>query len=298
VDTPHDFVAERGNFSQSADNHLGSHGFLQRNVSWYRKHFRLAEAWEGGTTWVHFEGVFHHATIFLNGKYLMQHECGYTEFSVRLDNSTAIRYGTGAANTNVLAVRVDATFGSGHWYEGGGIHRPVHLVHLTPLHFVLNGVFAPSETDGSIIHASAEIEDTRLYTARGGGNVAVNGAVVVKFTLFSSAGVAIASNKTAPATITTAATVTLACTLHPPPGSVEHWSLHTPTLYTLRAELFSDAESILPGDRRSTPTATASVAATPTTGRTAAAAIKAPTAIVAPAAVDAVNVTVGFRTTR
>ena len=38
-------------------------------ASWYRKHFYLPEAWrsDGGATLVHFEGVFHHATFFLNG---------------------------------------------------------------------------------------------------------------------------------------------------------------------------------------------------------------------------------------
>lgn len=61
---------------------------------------------------MHFEGVFHHATIFLNGKYLMSHECGYTEFDVRLDNATNVRFGDEA---NVLSVRADASFGSGHW---------------------------------------------------------------------------------------------------------------------------------------------------------------------------------------
>jgi hypothetical protein len=36
--------------------------------SWYRKHFHLNSEWEsdGGATFVHFEGVFHHATFFLN----------------------------------------------------------------------------------------------------------------------------------------------------------------------------------------------------------------------------------------
>jgi beta-galactosidase len=58
---------------------------MPRNASWYRKHFHLPAAWksDGGATFVHFEGVFHHATFFLNGKYLMSHECGYTGFDVR-----------------------------------------------------------------------------------------------------------------------------------------------------------------------------------------------------------------------
>ena len=45
----------------------------------------------------------------------MSHECGYTGFDVRLDNATNIRYGTSAGAANVLTLRADASFGSGHW---------------------------------------------------------------------------------------------------------------------------------------------------------------------------------------
>ena len=143
MDAPHDFIAERGNFTNDVTNF--KQGYLPRNASWYRKHFHLPAAWggDGGATYVHFEGVFHHATVFLNGRYLMSHECGYTGFDVRLDNATGapLRHGTGAANENVLTVRADASFGSGHWYEGGGIYRPVQLVHVAPTHIVRDGLF-------------------------------------------------------------------------------------------------------------------------------------------------------------
>jgi hypothetical protein len=116
VDAPHDFISEYSNFSNNVENF--KQGYLNRNASWYRKHFTLPADWQtdGGPTFVHFEGVFHHATIFLNGHYLMSHECGYTGFDVRLDNATGVRFGPGAQN--VLSLRADASFGSGHWYEG------------------------------------------------------------------------------------------------------------------------------------------------------------------------------------
>ena len=66
VDAPHDFISEYGNFTEnSEDLH---HGYLPRNASFYRKHFHLPAEWQsdGGATFVHFEGVFHHATFFLN----------------------------------------------------------------------------------------------------------------------------------------------------------------------------------------------------------------------------------------
>ena len=58
---------------------------------------------------------------------------------MRIDNATSVRHG---GTENVLSVRADASFGSGHWYEGGGIYRPVHLVHISStVRFVHNGVF-------------------------------------------------------------------------------------------------------------------------------------------------------------
>ena len=53
--------------------------------------------------------------IFLNGEHIFYHDCGYTSFSVRIDNATNIVKG----GKNVLAVFV------GWWYEGGDIYRNV-----------------------------------------------------------------------------------------------------------------------------------------------------------------------------
>lgn len=47
---------------------------------------------------------------------LFHHFSGYTGFTVRLDNITGLIYDD--QQSNVIALRTDATFGSGHWYEG------------------------------------------------------------------------------------------------------------------------------------------------------------------------------------
>lgn len=199
----------------------------------YRKHFFLPLSWQsdGGATFVHFEGVFHHATFFLNGKYLMSHECGYTGFDVRLDNATGIRFGPDAEN--VLTLRADASFGSGHWYEGGGIYRPVHLEHVAPTHITRDGFFVPSEGDGSSITASVELETTAVEERKM--------AAKVKFTLFSGA-----SSATSIATFTTAAisvaaagqgTTIVTARLRPPAGSIKLWTTKNPSLYSMLAEV-------------------------------------------------------------
>ena len=76
--------------------------------------------------------------------------CGYTGFDVRLDNATGIRFGP--SQENVLTLRADASFGSGHWYEGGGIYRPAQLVHVAPTHITRDGLFVPPEGDGFSSH--------------------------------------------------------------------------------------------------------------------------------------------------
>ncbi len=70
----------------------------------YRKHFHLPTDWQndGGATFVHFEGVFHHSTLFLNGKFLMQHECGYTGFDVRLVRPIAATFPSLPLETSYL----------------------------------------------------------------------------------------------------------------------------------------------------------------------------------------------------
>ncbi len=182
-------------------------------------------------TFLHFEGVFHHATLFLNGQYLAQHEAGYTPFTVRLDNATGlVRFGEG--RENVLALRADASFGSGHWYEGGGIYRPVHLVHVVSktTHVVRDGLFVSPESDGAAATASLEIAPPAA-------------AVRVAFTLLDVDGTTVL------ATATTAASATATmfrAELRPADDDVlKPWSLHGPTLYTVRAQVVDASSAVV-----------------------------------------------------
>eukprot|EP01043_Picozoa_sp_COSAG02_P004189 COSAG02_NODE_107_length_36312_cov_45.037942_38_plen_257_part_00 len=182
---------------------------------------------------MHFEGVFHHATIFLNGKYLMSHECGYTGFDVRLDNATGIRFGK--EMENVLSVRADASFGSGHWYEGGGVYRPVHLVHVAPTHITLDGLFVPPEGNGSVIQASAELETT-------GGKTDAS----VRFSLFEVGGfttkppIAIGMSEKASIPGEGGGTVMVSAHIKPPAGAVKQWTTKHPQTYSVLAEVLVD----------------------------------------------------------
>ena len=71
--------------------------------------------------------MYHYAQVWVNGALCGASADGYGELSVRIDNCTGLRYQP-VEEANVVTVRADASYGSGHWYEGGGIFRPVVLV--------------------------------------------------------------------------------------------------------------------------------------------------------------------------
>ena len=226
VDVPHDFISSRANFTNDISNF--KQGYLPRNASWYRKHFTLPEEWsrDGGETYVRFEGSFHHSTVFLNGEYVMQHGSGYTPFTVRLDNHTKIRFGKQNSG-NVLAIRTDASFGSGHWYEGGGLYRDVTLVHVPKVHVVFDGLFVPTnQSTNDVIAPRVEIEG-------------VSSGVVVQFSLLDDSNTVITSNTSSELNLTSGNT-TIFNDLTLISNIINPWSIQTPYLYTIRVDVFSN----------------------------------------------------------
>ena len=98
-------------------------------VSAYRKVFEAKEEWQGKRVFVTFEAVAHVATVYLNGKKLAEHGCGYTAFTVEL--TEGLKYG----EKNILVVQDDSResvnvppFGNVIDYMTyGGIYRDVYL---------------------------------------------------------------------------------------------------------------------------------------------------------------------------
>ena len=66
--------------------------------------------------WFYVEGSFHESTVWLNGEPLGQHKAGYTSWWLRIDNATGVLWGSD--QMNVLSIFVDASAGTGWWYEG------------------------------------------------------------------------------------------------------------------------------------------------------------------------------------
>ena len=97
-------------------------------VSGYRKVLDIPREWEGKKILLTFEGVAHDCEVFLNGTSISRHHCGYTAFTVKLEN---LNYG----EPNVLVVKVDSCENLnippfGHvidYMTYGGIYRDVYI---------------------------------------------------------------------------------------------------------------------------------------------------------------------------
>lgn len=98
-------------------------------VSCYQKILYAPEGWQGKRLLLTFEAVGHEAEVYVNGKKMAEHHCGYTAFTI--DISEALNYGA----DNLLTVRVDSNetldqppFGFVIDYMTyGGIYRDVYL---------------------------------------------------------------------------------------------------------------------------------------------------------------------------
>lgn len=132
LNLPHDWAVELPFVNDSA---LKSHGYKplgrkypETSVGWYRRTFHIAKEDEGRRIYVTFDGVFHSALVFCNGAFVGRSDSGYSPF--RFDLTDFLNYG----DRNCIAVRVDASYGDGWFYEGAGIYRHTWLTKVDKLH--------------------------------------------------------------------------------------------------------------------------------------------------------------------
>lgn len=223
-------------------------------MSWYRKHFTLPSTWASGATWVAFDGVFHRSQWWLNGRHVGTFTSGYVPFTIDLSGAHF-----GPSSPNVLAVRVDASYGSGHWcvaaalyalprpphanvsrcrYEGGGIYRPTKLVHTEALHVAPDGLFARTSASRS---GASTWQGTAAPSVTVFNNGSLPAQATATFTLYDAAGAAVGSAGTAAAVAVPAhgGVATLEASTPIVVAGVALWSVQTPTLYTMSVELSS-----------------------------------------------------------
>ncbi|QBG47022.1 DUF4982 domain-containing protein [Verrucomicrobia bacterium S94] len=158
VQVPHDWSVESP-FSQDFD---GATGWLPGGEGWYRKTF---EALKTDVTYLHFDGIYNNATVYVNGQKIGFHPYGYSPFYYDISEQVV-------EGENLIAVRVDhSRYCDSRWYTGSGIYRNVELVGTSKTHIPVWGTFisTPEVTDKkAVVQVQVEVchpEEAELTTA-------------------------------------------------------------------------------------------------------------------------------------
>ena len=134
LNVPHDWSIE-GAFDEKNPSG-GAGAFLPSGISWYRKHFNVADKDKNKRFFIEFDGVMANSDVWINGVHLGMRPFGYISFAYELTEN--LKFG----KDNVIAVRTDTTQQpASRWYEGAGIYRHVRLLTEDAVHFTRAGVF-------------------------------------------------------------------------------------------------------------------------------------------------------------
>ena len=101
----------------------------------YEKSFTLPMAYLNKHLTLEFEGIYHNAEVYVNGKKVAFRPYGYTNFYLPLDTHLKI----GEENV-VKVIARNADQPNSRWYSGAGIYRPVRLWVTEKEHVLLNGL--------------------------------------------------------------------------------------------------------------------------------------------------------------
>ena len=198
-------------------------------MAWYRRRLEVPGHWTDQTVRIEFEGVFHSASVWLNGRDAGAHlRKGYTAFDV--DITRFLHPGT----DNVLAVMVNSDFDSrmlprgqsSDWTHDGGIYRPVTLL-VTPTVYVERvDVDAVPELENGFARVDISV------VIRNSTNREFKGALSVQAIEESTGSTVLQEDHVATVSIAPRATIT--CSL--PTCKIEKpklWHFDAPNLYSL-----------------------------------------------------------------
>jgi beta-galactosidase len=217
----------------------GSSGYLPGGIGLYRKTFTLAPADRGKQVAIRFDGIYHKATVYLNGKRVGYHRYGYTSFEYDL---TPYLHASG---TQTLFVRVDHAEES-RWYTGSGIYRHAYLhltdaAHLTP--------WGTAVTTPTVSAQEAEIR-ARVQLTNSGTKVR---KLCVRQTLLDAAGQPIRSQGRRLSVTSEALTVAPGDTVDVAQSltldAPRLWDVDDPYTYTLLTEL-REGSRVVDSDRQ------------------------------------------------
>ncbi len=121
VNLPHDWSIS-GAFSKN--NPSFSRGaWLPAGIAYYRKKIDLSGIKKNQKVFIHFEGAYRNAEVWINGNHLGKRPFGYIPFEYEL--TPFINFD----QKNIITVKLDNSEQPGsRWYSGNGIYRNVHLI--------------------------------------------------------------------------------------------------------------------------------------------------------------------------
>ena len=206
---------ENGGFSEVVLPHdwlIGQENLYEDSVGWYRRKLWV-EKKEKECYYLRFEGVYMNTTVYVNGVPAGEWMYGYTTFEV--DMTKYIRDGE-----NEILVKVIHQAPNSRWYTGAGIYRPVWFVVREETHFEPDGIYIHTRKENNGYHTeiSAEIVTEQCAECE------------IRYTIYDER-----QQKVGQKTIFAGA---LCADLFA--DNVKEWSVQSPTLYTLRAELIID----------------------------------------------------------
>ncbi|MBU2872066.1 glycoside hydrolase family 2 TIM barrel-domain containing protein [Colwellia sp. E2M01] len=133
VNVPHDWSVE---FAFTQENTDGATGYLPGGVAWYRKHFTTPVS-DQQKHFIHFDGIYNNAEIWINGKSLGEQHYGYSPFYFDVTNDL-----NPEGQENVIAIRVDRSrYIDSRWYTGSGIYRDVSFISTNSLYIPVWGTY-------------------------------------------------------------------------------------------------------------------------------------------------------------
>ena len=132
---------------------------------------------------------------------------------------------------------MDASFGSGHWYEGGGLFRKTFLIHTpSSLRFNMDGINALTDASHIVLNGISKIVPAAEILA----DVTFDKASV-RYTLIDSSTNQIVQTQTsASAAGHTPDTVVIVSGPVLSVSNAKVWSIQNPALYILTSELLDD----------------------------------------------------------
>ncbi|MBR4859260.1 MAG: DUF4982 domain-containing protein, partial [Clostridia bacterium] len=230
VDLPHDFSIEQG---FSATGTEAESGNIPGGTGWYRKWFNLYEYYEGGDIIINFDGVYQHAYVYVNGKYVGENHYGYNSFSFEISDYLI----SSSTSLNLIAVKVVNELPSSRWYSGSGIYRDVTVTIANPLHI---SYYGPQVTTPEIKNGDGTTKaEIPLHN-----HTAITKKVTVEATVLDSNHIAVSDTVTS-SLITVPADTEYTVILEPEVEAPKLWSVDSPNLYKLKTVVKNEEGKII-----------------------------------------------------